>query len=410
MNALVCLVALFGFVAPVAAEESDEPWEIHGRVVDEQGKPVEDFEAAPFWSSNGKYWDENGVRIKLESAADLHKLWKDEGVLAVNPRTLAKRAAGGKFRLTVDGLDARGIFVTDKEHRRGGVVAVQKEDRATEVTVTLRPLVRVHGKIYCPDAGRTPDRTAVNVHLIGNREDRLKFVICGSYKGEFSFLLPPGKYDFDVGSFSPSADMRRPKDAPADMPKWLNGVRLEVPGGKPELDLGVLNVEFGERNGIPRGDSSKYYGKEPPALQITDAVGVDKKVKLSDYRGKWLLLDFWEFGCGPCIERGLPDLAKLYAEHAADRDRFEILSICVTDSEKATTKAEYEKLVAPIVEKAWQGKPLPFPVLIDGEGRTCAAYGIGGFPSTLLIDPDGHLVKTEGFVVEILAEKLKAKP
>ena len=37
-------------LAPIArADDADEPWEINGQVVDEQGKPVEDFEAATFW-------------------------------------------------------------------------------------------------------------------------------------------------------------------------------------------------------------------------------------------------------------------------------------------------------------------------------------------------------------------------
>ncbi|HEY2840860.1 MAG TPA: TlpA disulfide reductase family protein [Pirellulales bacterium] len=408
MRALICVAAMFAFVAPPAAEESDEPWDIHGRVVDEQGKPVDNFEAAPFWSSNGKYWDEKGEQIKVESAAEAEKMWKDEGLLAVNPRALATRASGGRFSLTIPGFPNRAVFVTDVEHRRGGLVAVQRGDRAHEVTVTLRPLVRVHGKIYCPDAGRTPDWTAVKVHAVADHDNYLGFILCGSYKGEFSFLLPPGKYDFAVHSQSPDASMPRPKNPPADMPKDLEGLRVEVPAGKQSLDLGVLFVEFGEgKGGVPRGDYSKHYGKAPPALQITDACGVDKKVKLSDYRGKWVLLDFWTLGCGPCIERSLPRLTKFYEEHAADRDRFEILAICVTDYEQATTKAEYEKLVAPIVENTWKGKPLPFPVLIDGEGKTLAAYGIQGVPSTLLIDPDGNLVKFGDEA--LLDEKLKEK-
>src|SRR5438445_807494 len=40
------------------AENRGQSWEIRGQVVDEQGVPVEDFEAASFWSSNGKQWDE----------------------------------------------------------------------------------------------------------------------------------------------------------------------------------------------------------------------------------------------------------------------------------------------------------------------------------------------------------------
>ena len=154
------------------------------------------------------------------------------------------------------------------------------------------------------------------------------------------------------------------------------------------------------------GDYSRHLGQQPPALTITDACGAPKNVQLADYRGKWVLLDFWTLGCGPCISHSLPKLAKFYEEHAADRDRFEILAICVTDGEKATTKEQYEALVAPIVERVWKGKPLPFPVLIHGEGETLNAYGITAVPTALLIDPEGHLVKFGDEA--LLAEKLRA--
>ena len=119
-----------------------------------------------------------------------------------------------------------------------------------------------------------------------------------------------------------------------------------------------------------------------------------------------MLLDFWTLSCGPCIVDSLPKLAKLYKDHSAKRDNFEILSICVTDFAKATTKDDYEKLVAPIVESAWHGEKLPFPVLIDGEGKTLNAYGIQGVPKTLLIDPEGNCqVRRRGNAEEKLKEK-----
>jgi thiol-disulfide isomerase/thioredoxin len=220
--------------------------------------------------------------------------------------------------------------------------------------------------------------------------------------------LPPGKYDLAVYSSSPSARMPRPqereeKDAPDDMPPYLGGIRIDVPS-QGALDLGVLNVLLPkDKDGIAR-DVSQFYGQAPPELEITDAVGVKKTAKLADYRGKWVLLDFWAVWCGPCIHHSLPELTKFYDEHAADRDRFEILSICNTAQEKARTAEEYAALAAPIVEKVWAGKPLPFPVLIDGDGNTSATYGIRSWPTVLLIDPDGNLVKNGDLVM--LEDKL----
>ena len=50
------------------------------------------------------------------------------------------------------------------------------------------------------------------------------------------------------------------------------------------------------------------------------------------------------------------------------------------------------------------GKPLPFPVLINGDGKTSGIYGIRVWPTALLTDPSGHLVKFGNAAT--LAEKL----
>ena len=136
-----------------------------------------------------------------------------------------------------------------------------------------------------------------------------------------------------------------------------------------------------------------------------------KDVKLADYHGKWVLLDFWAVWCQPCISGSLPKLTKFYEEHAADREQFEVLAICNTAKEKALTIEAFDALVAPVVEKVWDGKSLPFPVLVDGEGATAAIYGIIGWPTTLLVDPEGNLVKLGPYnsSIEYLAEQLDRK-
>lgn len=405
----ISVLAILILVGPAQADDSDKPWQSCGQVVDEQGMPVEDFEAATFWSSNGKYWDEAGKRIQVTRLADAGKVWKEEGVLAAPPDRLATRLPEGRFSLTVNRGPRVSVFAVDKRRERGGVVSVEQSAAERPVTITMAPLVRVTAEVYCSEAGKTPDWSIAVVHPLGDKSNYLQFTHCGSLQGEISFLLPPGKYDFDVYSESPDARIRTPKvqagkDAAADLP--VRGIRVEIPRGKTTLDLGVLNVALPrDKNGIAR-DYSQFYGKEPPELAITDARGVPKGVKLADFRGKWVLLDFWALWCGPCVGY-MPELTKFYDEHAADRDRFEILAICNTELEKARTIEAFDSLAAPLVKSGWDGRQLPFPVLVDGEGRTSGIYGIQRWPTVLLIDPEGHLVKDGDLAT--LAEKLKAK-
>lgn len=403
---VVLALVLIGKLA--CAEEADQPWQVRGTVVDEKGAPVENFEAATWWLSNGNWWDESG---ELLEEAKTGKMWTNEGVLATNWRHMVKRQPKGKFTLKVEGWPRIPILALDKSHERGGIVVVEQSEADKPVTITLAPLVRVTAKFGCPEAGKTPEWVVAQIRVSDDQErPASKLMICGSYRGEISFLLPPGKYDLTAHSMSPNAKLLRSKEeagkhTAADPP--VRGIKVEVPSGKATFDLGVLDLSLPrDKDGVAR-DSTQYYGKIPPELSITDARGVSKDVKLADFRGKWVVLDFWALWCGPCVEHELPELTKFYEEHAADRDRFEILAICNTEQEKAQTIEAYDALAAPIVKEAWAGKQLPFPVLLDSEGRTGGAYGIQGLPRTLLIDPEGRLVKDGD--LKMLAEKLKEK-
>jgi hypothetical protein len=85
----------------------------------------------------------------------------------------------------------------------------------------------------------------------------------------------------------------------------------------------------------------------------------------------------------------LPELIAFYEDHAAHRDKFEILAI--HDNAVKSFKELDQKLVR-IRKEKWQGKDLPFPILLDGNNKTHTLYGIKSWPTSLLIDPNGKLV------------------
>jgi len=99
----------------------------------------------------------------------------------------------------------------------------------------------------------------------------------------------------------------------------------------------------------------------------------------------------------------LPRLMEFYETHKADRDRFEILAF---HDKTATSFEELDEKLKPVIEKRWKGKSLPFPILLDASGATVKNYGIQGFPTIVLIDPEGRVVK--GGSEAMLEEKLKA--
>ncbi len=128
-----------------------------------------------------------------------------------------------------------------------------------------------------------------------------------------------------------------------------------------------------------------------------------KDAQASDFKGKWLLVDFWGLSCRPCLSRGIPKLVKFYEEHASQRDRFEIVSICIDEDGEIKSIADLDRKLQPIVDHVW-GKPLPFPVLLDPTFTTWERFGLPGLGTVILIDPEGNLVKGDETV---LAEKLK---
>ncbi|MCE3223906.1 MAG: resA [Nitrospira sp.] len=125
--------------------------------------------------------------------------------------------------------------------------------------------------------------------------------------------------------------------------------------------------------------SSKYeplvVGKVAPDFQLPDLN--DKQLRLSDYRGKVVFLNFWATWCKPCREE-MPSMEVLYKNF--EKDGLVILAVSI---DRVTTKKE----IPPFVK----GLNLTFPVLVDSWGQTDKRYKLMGVPETYIIDQQGVL-------------------
>jgi peroxiredoxin len=115
--------------------------------------------------------------------------------------------------------------------------------------------------------------------------------------------------------------------------------------------------------------------RKAPDFALPDLRG--KKRRLSDYRGKVVLLSFWATWCPPCVEE-LPSLARLQSLMKGE-EGFVLLIVSVDDSAKAV-RAFFEKHGAPVGPEA---------VLIDPSRKVPASFGTVKFPETYLIDRSG---------------------
>lgn len=117
-------------------------------------------------------------------------------------------------------------------------------------------------------------------------------------------------------------------------------------------------------------------GAPAPEFTLKDINGKD--FALSSLKGKYVILDFWGSWCGWCI-KGIPDLKKAYEKY---KGQLEIVGIDCNDTEEKW-KAAVEKHTLPWIH-----------VRNEGDPDVTLLYGIEGFPTKIILDKEGNIVKT----------------
>lgn len=316
--------------------------QIAGRVVDENDRPVSGADIGYYWTAD------------LGNTTDGFPL----------PARWALSHSDGSFSATIPVREKPVVLMAlDDRRERAGLAVLDKSNTGRPVVIRLLPLVTIRGSFISKQTGKRPRSSLAEITLLPQEID---IALCTSDLASFVFQLPPGRYRLR-GNSGDMLDVHR---------------EFTLTGEERTVGLGDLEMQPNPR--------ARLYGKPAPDWHATEIRGLDADASVSDLKGKWLLLEFWGVWCAPCVAHELPNLMRFYEKHREQRDRFEIVAIHCREVE---TLQEMDEKLTQVREKFWNGKSLPFPVVLDATETTVTAYGVDSFPTTVLIDPQGRVVR-----------------
>lgn len=140
----------------------------------------------------------------------------------------------------------------------------------------------------------------------------------------------------------------------------------------------VVFVLFSGLGKDPQHIDSPLIGRPAPPFTLR-VVGTGETIDLSALRGKPVIVNFWATWCGPCYEEH-PTLVA----NARALPNVQFLGVVFNDTD--------DKILRFLSERG-----SAYPTLLDANGKTAIAYGVGGVPETYFINAAGTIVaKFEG--------------
>ncbi|MGV8905421.1 MAG: TlpA family protein disulfide reductase [Acetobacterium sp.] len=140
------------------------------------------------------------------------------------------------------------------------------------------------------------------------------------------------------------------------------------------------NFKTNEEHPVEKSIPEPEIKKNPaPDFTVFDTQG--NKVKLSDFAGQPIVLNFWASWCPPC-KAEMPTFNEVYADAKND---IVFLMIDQVDGQRET-QAKGQQYV--------DDQGFSFPIYFDNDQEAGIAYGISAIPTTLFIDSEGNIVSS----------------
>lgn len=151
---------------------------------------------------------------------------------------------------------------------------------------------------------------------------------------------------------------------------------------KEEAAIQEMQQEMAEKEAAFLQTTGLTEGEAPPPFELETLEG--EAIRLSDYKGKKVILNFWATWCPPC-KAEMPHMQNFY-ENQAEEMNTEIIAVNLTHNERALNK--HEKIREFIEEYG-----LTFPIPLDEDGEIGDAYRTLTIPTTYMIDTEGLIHK-----------------
>jgi uncharacterized protein (TIGR03067 family) len=334
------------------ADFKDYPQVVNLAVIDPQGHPV--LGARVFRFLNHMSPSENP---RSDSPG-----WRYDDVLQADAR--------GCTTMPYDDFSTAGVRDTERK-LIGFTTASPAQLQKGTATIQLEPECLLHGTVVCKQLAERGKPLGSSSVYLGVNGERIALYVSPS--GQFEFPVPPGTYSLYV--YGENLQRKR--------------VEIKIPPGRDEFEVPPIDM-----------DPLRWVllqGQPAPEL-AGDIVGwKGHPVRLADLRGKYVLLDFWGYWCGPCVAE-MPMLMELHDRFAGRG--LAIVTVHVGLEGDVDSPAKLDEKIASVKASLWGGRDLPFPTALsagrmtaDGyNGLIAAQYGVQGYPTKVLIDRQGKVV------------------